>query len=113
MKARFSGQVFIDESKMPSACGLTGEGSGGVAGFAKGSALIRVQPSDGGSRLSYEAVVDIGGKLASLGDGCSGVSWSAISTAFSTRFGRFARRKPPKWEHSRSPAFLASSRVFT
>lgn len=44
-----------------------GEGSGGVAGFAKGSALIRVQPSDGG-RLSYEAVVDIGGKLASLGE---------------------------------------------
>lgn len=68
VKARFSGQVFIDESKMPSACGLTGEGSGGVAGFAKGSALIRVQPSDGGSRLSYEAVVDIGGKLASLGE---------------------------------------------
>ncbi|WP_024576238.1 MULTISPECIES: carbon monoxide dehydrogenase subunit G [unclassified Afipia] len=68
VKARFSGQVSIDESEMPSACRLTGEGSGGVAGFAKGRALVRVQSSDGGSRLSYEADVNIGGKLASLGE---------------------------------------------
>ncbi|MBO4226841.1 CoxG family protein [Bradyrhizobium neotropicale] len=68
VKARFSGQVVIDAGELPHACRLAGEGSGGIAGFARGSALIHVDRDEGGSRLTYEAVVEIGGKMASLGE---------------------------------------------
>lgn len=68
IKARFAGQVVMDVSQLPERCTLSGEGTGGVAGFVKGSARIRVEPTDDGSRLHYDADVEIGGKIASLGD---------------------------------------------
>ena len=46
---------------------LTGSGSGGTAGFAKGGADVVLQEQDGGTCLTYEAHADIGGKLAQLG----------------------------------------------
>lgn len=68
IKARFAGQVSLDDSKLPEVCTLAGEGTGGVAGFVKGAAIIRVEAVTGGSRLTYDADVEIGGKIASLGD---------------------------------------------
>ncbi|MGB3067374.1 MAG: carbon monoxide dehydrogenase subunit G [Ottowia sp.] len=68
IKARFAGQVALDDSRLPDSCTLTGEGTGGVAGFVKGAAAIRVEPAENGSRLIYDAEVEIGGKIASLGD---------------------------------------------
>ncbi|CAN5631243.1 carbon monoxide dehydrogenase subunit G [soil metagenome] len=73
IKARFAGNVTVDESNLPESCVLNGEGSGGVAGFVKGSAVLRVVPASddagaGSSQLTYDADVEIGGKIASLGD---------------------------------------------
>jgi carbon monoxide dehydrogenase subunit G len=50
VKARFGGRVTLDSSKAPNGFSLSGEGDGGVAGFAKGG-----------------ADVETGGKLAQLG----------------------------------------------
>jgi len=51
----------------PESLRLAGEGSGGVAGHARGGA--RVTLADRGQRtlLSYEADAQVGGKIAQLG----------------------------------------------
>ncbi len=68
VKARFEGAVHLSEIEPLEGYLLTGEGKGGVAGFAKGSARVRLE--DGGENetlLHYEATADVGGKLAQLG----------------------------------------------
>jgi carbon monoxide dehydrogenase subunit G len=40
---------------------------GGVAGFAKGGAVVGLTEKDGGTLLSYNVEAQIGGKLAQLG----------------------------------------------
>ena len=42
VKARFGGRVTLDPSKAPDAFSLSGEGDGGVAGFAKGGADVEL-----------------------------------------------------------------------
>src|SRR3977135_1484517 len=44
-----------------------GEGEGGIAGFAKGGAVVALSPKDGGTLLTYNVEAQIGGKLAQLG----------------------------------------------
>ena len=46
---------------------IVGEGEGGVAGFAKGSADVKLSDKDGGTLLTYNVDAQIGGKLAQLG----------------------------------------------
>jgi carbon monoxide dehydrogenase subunit G len=67
VKARFAGKVTLDPSQAPARMILSGEGSGGVAGFAKGGADVDLIEQDGGTLLRYTAHVDIGGKIAQLG----------------------------------------------
>jgi uncharacterized protein len=68
VKARFSGLVTLSDIVENVSYTLTGEGKGGVAGFAKGSAQVRLEalaPSI--TRLHYAVSVSVGGKLAQLG----------------------------------------------
>jgi hypothetical protein len=68
VRAKFSGAVELTEIDPPSRYVLVGEGKGGVAGFAKGSAEVTLaDTAEGGTRLSYVAKSQVGGKLAQLG----------------------------------------------
>ena len=67
VKAKFSGAVELLNINPPESYTIRGEGKGGVAGFAKGSADVRLADEDGGTRLAYEAHGEVGGKLAQLG----------------------------------------------
>ncbi|KFI32478.1 carbon monoxide dehydrogenase [Haematobacter missouriensis] len=67
VKARFAGEVTLSEIDPPNGYRIFGKGSGGVAGFAEGGAVIALAPVEGGTLLSYEAEAKIGGKLAQLG----------------------------------------------
>ncbi len=67
VKAKFAGAVELVNIDAPRAYTIRGEGKGGVAGFAKGSADVSLSEEDGGTKLSYEAHAEIGGKLAQLG----------------------------------------------
>jgi carbon monoxide dehydrogenase subunit G len=67
VKARFSGNVTLSPDAPPIRFSLSGEGSGGAAGFAKGGATVELEPHPEGTLLRYDARVDIGGKLAQLG----------------------------------------------
>lgn len=67
VKARFAGKVVLDPSGAPGRFSLTGEGTGGVAGFAKGGADVELLEVEGGTLLRYTAHADVGGKIAQLG----------------------------------------------
>ena len=67
VKARWKGKVTLTDLDPPNGYKIVGEGEGGVAGFAKGSADVRLSDKDGGTLLSYSVEAQIGGKLAQLG----------------------------------------------
>lgn len=68
VKARFTGTVEMTEMDPPNRYVLVGEGKGGVAGFARGSAEIILMDHPGGATmLTYVARSQVGGKLAQLG----------------------------------------------
>lgn len=68
VKARFAGGVELTEMDPPNRYVLVGEGKGGVAGFAKGSAEVVLTDADNGATLlRYVAKAQVGGKLAQLG----------------------------------------------
>jgi carbon monoxide dehydrogenase subunit G len=67
VKARFKGKVHLTDLDPPNGYRISGEGDGGVAGFAKGGATVTLAPKDGGTLLTYNVEAQIGGKLAQLG----------------------------------------------
>ena len=67
VSARFKGKVTLSDLDPPNGYKITGEGEGGVAGFAKGGAVVSLADKDGGTLLSYNVEAQIGGKLAQLG----------------------------------------------
>ena len=67
VKATFGGNVTLSEIDPPNSFVISGQGSGGVAGFAKGGATVGLTDKDGGTLLSYNVEAQIGGKLAQLG----------------------------------------------
>ena len=67
VKARWKGKVRLSDFDPPNSYRISGEGEGGVAGFAKGAALVSLAEKDGGTLLSYNVEAQIGGKLAQLG----------------------------------------------
>ncbi|MEM6945556.1 MAG: carbon monoxide dehydrogenase subunit G [Pseudomonadota bacterium] len=67
VKARFAGAVTLDTSGAPDAFSLSGQGTGGAAGYAKGGADVTLEADGETTVLRYEAKAEIGGKLAQLG----------------------------------------------
>jgi carbon monoxide dehydrogenase subunit G len=67
VKASFTGKVTLSDLDPPNGYTISGEGSGGAAGFAKGSAKVNLAETSGATDLTYEVKAQIGGKLAQLG----------------------------------------------
>ena len=67
VKARFAGAVTFADVLAPERCTIAGSGSGGIAGFAKGSATVVLAEDGTGTLLTYAAHAEVGGKLAQLG----------------------------------------------
>ena len=67
VKAKFKGKVTLSDLDPPNGYKISGQGDGGVAGFAKGGAEVKLTDKDGGTLLSYNVEAQIGGKLAQLG----------------------------------------------
>lgn len=67
VKARFKFNVNLTEVDPPNGYTINGEGQGGVAGFAKGSASVQLTEDDSGTLLTYSVQANVGGKLAQLG----------------------------------------------
>lgn len=67
VKATFKGAVALSNVVPGVSYTITGEGKGGVAGFAKGGADVSLADVVGGTELSYAVKAQVGGKIAQLG----------------------------------------------
>lgn len=68
IKARFSGEITLNDINPPRSYRIEGEGKGGIAGFAKGGATVELTPDgDEETILTYSVSANVGGKLAQLG----------------------------------------------
>lgn len=86
MNSTFKGTITLTDMDPPRRCVLTGQGQGGVAGFAKGSAEINLTPAEAGTMLSYTAKANVGGKLAQIGQRLLDGAARQIADDFFARF---------------------------
>ena len=86
VSARFKGRVTLSDFDPPNSYKITGEGEGGVAGFAKGGATVNLQDKDGGTLLVYNVEAQIGGKLAQLGQRLINGSAKKLADEFFANF---------------------------
>ena len=86
VKAKFGGRVTLDSSKAPDAFSLSGEGDGGIAGFAKGGADVELIEDGEQTLLRYTAKAETGGKLAQLGGRLITSTARKLSKMFFTKF---------------------------
>ena len=86
INARFNGKVTLEDLDPPNGYNLNGEGQGGVAGFAKGGAKVRLEDEQGATRLRYEVHAQIGGKMAQLGARLIDSTAKSLSEKFFTNF---------------------------
>ena len=88
VKAAFGGKVTLSDIDPPNGYRITGEGSGGVAGFAKGGAAITLEAASATETiLHYQVESQIGGKLAQLGSRLIDSTAKKLAAEFFTKFG--------------------------
>jgi uncharacterized protein len=88
VKARWKGKVRLSDLDPPNSYRISGEGEGGVAGFAKGGAKVSLSDKDGGTLLSYNVEAQIGGKLAQLGQRLINGSAKKLADEFFANFAK-------------------------
>ncbi len=67
VRAKFNGKIKMSDVAPLQGYTLAFEGSGGAAGFAKGSSKVSLQAVDSGTLVSYTAQASVGGKLGQVG----------------------------------------------
>ncbi|NMG40756.1 carbon monoxide dehydrogenase [Chelativorans sp. ZYF759] len=89
IKAKFNGEVRLENLNPPHSYTIIGEGKGGVAGFAKGGADVTLS-EDGPETtiLAYTATADVGGKIAQLGSRLIASTSKKLSGQFFSEFNR-------------------------
>jgi carbon monoxide dehydrogenase subunit G len=100
--ARFSGAVHLSEIDVPNGYTIGGEGQGGVAGFAKGDAKVRLEDIGDATVLRYEVHAQVGGKLAQLGARLIDATAKQMAASFFDRFSAQVGPEAPSAVASRS-----------
>jgi uncharacterized protein len=98
VRAKFNGKLMLADVNPPVSYTIAFEGSGGAAGFGKGSAQVALSPEGSGTKLTYNAKAQIGGKLAQVGarliDGVAKKMADDFFAAFKTRLTPAAAAAP-------------------
>jgi carbon monoxide dehydrogenase subunit G len=87
VRAAFTGKVTLSDIDPPNGYRISGEGQGGVAGYAKGGAVVRLVDDGAVTLLKYEAKADVGGKLAQLGGRLIDSTARKLAGEFFQKFG--------------------------
>lgn len=117
VSARFKGKVTLSELNPPESYVLTGEGSGGAAGFAKGEAKVVLTTEGDATVLRYAVKATIGGKLAQLGQRLVDGAAKKMADEFFDKFSDLAGGKvaPPAEvkpvQHKPAPAPANDNRL--
>jgi carbon monoxide dehydrogenase subunit G len=87
VSASFTGKVTLSDIDPPNGYKISGEGQGGVAGFAKGGAVVTLREDGGETVLDYNADAQVGGKIAQVGARLIAGTARKLADEF---FGKFA-----------------------
>jgi len=116
VRATFKGKVTLGDLDPPNAYTITGEGQGGVAGFARGTAKVRLEDAENGAtRLSYEVKATVGGKLVQVGQRLLDTTARKLAGDFFARFSEAVAAPPsaaaaPPGEAPTAPEPTAATR---
>ena len=87
VSAKFKGKVKLTNIDAPNGYTISGEGTGGAAGFGKGSADVSLtETEDGGTLLTYKGTASVGGKLAQIGQRFIDSTAAKMADEFFTNF---------------------------
>ena len=86
VSAKFKGKLAQSDIVEPQSYTLAFDGQGGVAGFGKGKAEVRLDAVEGGTQLSYTATAQVGGKIAQIGSRLVDAAASKIADEFFASF---------------------------
>lgn len=86
VSASFSGEVTLSDINAPESYRISGEGKGGIAGFAKGFADVSLKEDGADTILTYKADAQVGGKLAQLGSRLIGSTSQKLAQQFFADF---------------------------
>jgi carbon monoxide dehydrogenase subunit G len=84
--AKFAGKVQLLDLDPPNGYRIEGEGQGGVAGFAKGGASVKLTEDGRDTVLAYDVKANVGGKIAQLGARLIDATAKQMADAFFDRF---------------------------
>lgn len=98
VRAKFNGQVSMSNVRPLEGYTLTFEGSGGAAGFAKGSSNVELLSVDAGTQVSYTVNASVGGKLGQIGGRMIDAAAKGMADDFFAAFGK-ALETPPSPTH--------------
>lgn len=87
VSAKFKGEVELSELNPPNSYRISGQGKGGIAGFAKGGADVKLSTEGDATILTYEANADVGGKMAQLGSRLIDSTSKKLAGKFFDKFG--------------------------
>lgn len=94
VKASFTGKVTLSDLDPPKSYTIGGEGAGGIAGFAKGEAKVRLEEDGIATLLHYEVKAQVGGKIAQLGARLIDGTAKKLAGEFFTTFGKVVAQPP-------------------
>jgi carbon monoxide dehydrogenase subunit G len=87
VKASFAGNVTLSDLDPPNGYTISGEGSGGMAGFAKGGAKVTLEPDGEATILHFKVKAEVGGKLAQMGSRLIDSTAKKLAGDFFEKFG--------------------------
>ena len=94
VKAKFGGAVTLSDIDAPNSYKISGEGKGGAAGFAKGSAVVTLEDDGGETVLRYTVDASVGGKLAQLGGRLIDSTSKKLAREFFEKFAGLVGEEP-------------------
>lgn len=104
ISASFSGDIELSDLKELESYRISGEGSGGSAGFAKGGASVHLADDEsGGTVLSYEAEAQVGGKMAQIGSRLIDSTAKKLADKFFTNFKFVVEQKTHAHDQGKMP----------
>lgn len=94
VKASFTGKVTLSDLDPPNGYTISGEGSGGMAGIAKGGAKVDLVPEGDATMLNYIFKAEIGGKIAQLGSRLIDSTAKKLAGEFFAKFSEIVAPQP-------------------
>src|SRR5437868_5023643 len=95
VSASFTGKVTLSDIDPPNGYKISGEGQGGAAGFAKGSAVVTLREDGAETVLNYNVDAQVGGKIAQVGARLIDGTAKKLADEFFGKFAAMVGGPPP------------------